>query len=128
MNSPNLVCETYDISPEHPSNWDIRNIVTKDSQVTLGGVLTEDVLHRKYEIVLEWEAMSVTDYDDLEELVNYSLDNNKTIEFTYPKFPQTSSGTTVRAALSSRKRRGGSGATDYYSTVTLILTEVVKRA
>ena len=103
------------------------NIVTKNSQTTLNGVLTEDILHRKYEFVLDWEAMSVTDYDNLETLVNYSIDNDVDIEFTYPKFSQSSSGTTVRASLNSRKRKGGSGASTFYSTVTLVLTEVTKR-
>lgn len=128
MLKPRFVCGAYDVSPEHPSDWEIENLVEKDEQTTLGGELTIDVVHRKYIYTLSWEAMSVGDFDDMEELINYSLDNDLDITFTYPKWPQVVSGATVRIDMPRRVRRGGSGSTAYYSTVILNLKEVSKRA
>ena len=128
MDKPNFVCGAYDVSPEHSSDWEINNLIEKDEQTTLGGELTTDMVYRKYVYTLSWDAMSVGDYDDLEELINYSLDNDLDVTFTYAKFPSTVSGVTVRIDMPRRTRRGGSGATSYYSSVNLILKEVSKQA
>ena len=128
MLKPRFVCGAYDVSPEHPSDWEIENLVVKDEQTTLGGELTADVLYRKHIYTLSWDAMSVGDYDDIKELVDYALDNDLDITFTYPKFPPTVSGVVVRIDMPKRTRKGGSGSTSYYSSVVLVLKEVSKRA
>jgi hypothetical protein len=124
MNRPNFVCGSYDVSPEHPSDWEVQNIVEKNSQTTLAGTLVEDILYRKYKYKLDWDAMTCDDYEDLEELVNYSIDNNLPVTFTYGKWDSSRYGVSCRLDLGYRIRRGGSGTTGYYSTVSLIITEV----
>lgn len=127
MIKPNFVCGSYDVSPEHPSDWEVQNIVQKDSQTTLAGTLIEDILYRKHIYILDWEAMSCTDYENLEELVHYSVDNNLPVTFTYGKWSNSEYGISCRLELSSRKRRGGSGVSGFYSEVTLVITEVSAR-
>lgn len=127
MNRPTFVCGSYNVSPEHPSDWEIKNIVEKDSQTTLGGNLIEDILYRKYQYILDWDAMSCEDYENLEELVNYSVDNNLPVTFTYIKWQNSRDGVQCRLDLNYRKRRGGSGVTGYYSEVSLVITEVEAR-
>lgn len=128
MNKPRFVVDTYDVSIEHPSDWSIERKVVKSSQETLSGSLTEDVFYRKYIYTLKWSAMSVSDFDDILEVVNYCDDNDLTLTFIYDKFPQTDgAGTNVRVDLNRRDRTGGSGVTNYLSNVEIVMTEVGSR-
>lgn len=124
LTKPRFQCGAYDVSPENPSDWSVSEDIGINSQTTLGGELREDMTYRKYVYQLTWDAMSVDDYDDLLEIVQYSLDNGLPITFTWGKFPSSTSGVGVRVRMGARDRRGGSGSTGYYSTVTIVITEV----
>lgn len=127
LNKPRFQCGTYDITPEHPSDWSVSEDIGMNSLTTLGGELRQDITYRKYVYELTWDAITVDDFDDLLELVQYSLDNGIPIVFTYEKFPSSYTGVGTRVSVSKRSRRGGSGSTGYYSTVTLVITEVSAR-
>lgn len=127
MNRPNFVCSTYNVTVEHPSDWTVNRVVNKSVQTSLGGTQMEDMYYRKYSYVLRWDAMIDSEYDDLEELINYSIDNDANITFTYRKWSQSLSGIAVRAILPARKKKAGSGEDNYYSSVELYLTEVSAR-
>jgi len=127
ISKPRFQCGSYDVSPEHPSDWEVRPLLGISEKTSLSGSHLRDVSWRKYEYVLNWDAMSKSDYDDLEELFNYHYDNGAAITFTYTKWPQSSSGISVAGNLSERKRAGGSGNTLFYSKVDIVLTEIQKR-
>lgn len=127
MDKPRFQTTTYDVSPEHPSNWSVDPMIGENVQTTLSGEGVVDISYRKYRYVLEWEAMSVTDYNNLEQVINDHIDQADTLTFTYGKWPQTVSGISVIGRLSSRGRAGGSGNTGYYSKVSVTLTEVSAR-
>lgn len=127
MTKPRFQCGAYDVSPEHPSDWTVKPLLAISEKDSLDGSRLKDVLWRKYEYVLVWDAMSKTDYDNLETLFNYSHDTPANITFTYPKWSQSASGATVVGRLSDRGRAGGSGSSIFYSKVTIVLTEISKR-
>jgi hypothetical protein len=127
MNRPLLVCGSLSASPEHPSDWSIDVQSSISQNTTLNGTVTKDVMYRKYIYVLTWEAMSKTDFDELNTLINYHNDNSQNILFTYTKWAQSA---TVREVVSlplERSMRAGSGSSNYYQSVTLTLIEVNKR-
>lgn len=127
MLKPRFQCGTYDVIPEHPSDWEVRPILGISEKTSLDGSHLRDVAWRKYEYVLTWDAMSKTDYDNLEQLFNYHYDSGTNITFTYEKWSQSASGVSVVGKMSDRKRAGGSGNTMFYSKVEIVLTEVTKR-
>ena len=124
---PNFVCGAYNVSPEHPSSWEIPALAGIAKNTTLDGTDVKDVAWRKFEYRLTWEAMSKEDFEDLEELINNHLDNGTDITFTYAKFPNTDSSVLVQCDPLSRSGVAGSGSTFYYQEVTLTLTEVSGR-
>jgi len=129
MNKPLLVCSTYTAQPEHPSDWKVEQVVGENVSLTLDGTSVADRFYRKHKYILQWDAMSKEDYDDLSDLINYHLDNNTDITFTYEKWGAlASSGVDCIGKLSARGFRAGSGSSYYYSSVTLELTEISKRA
>jgi len=127
MNKPNFFAGAYDVSPEHPSDWSVVPVLGMSEKSSLSGKLLRDVAWRKYQYILTWDAMSKDDFDDLEELFNYSYDSGTEITFTYGKWSWSSSGVQVLGTISDRVRTAGSGADVYYSKVTITLTEVEKR-
>lgn len=127
MDKPRFQTSSYDFSPEHPSDWQVDPLIGENVQTTLSGEGVVDTSYRKYQYVLTWEAMSKSDYDSLEEVINDHIDNAAALTFTYVKWPQSTSGVSVIGRLSSRKRAGGSGNTAFYSQVTVTLTEVSAR-
>lgn len=127
MNKPLFVSGSYSSQPEHPSDWQVNNPTGENVMETLGGTRVVDTAYRKYEYVLIWDAMSKVDYDDLEETINYHIDTPATLTFTYPKWPWSNSGVSVIARLSPRGHALGSGYTQFYSKVTITLTEVSAR-
>ena len=127
MDKPRFVCGSYDVSPEHPSDWDVDSLAGYIKNTTLSGTQVKDVLYRKYAYTLIWDAMSKQDYEDLQELVNYHNDNGDNILFTYKKWPESTNTVECQCDLLSRSRKGGSGNDNYYQTVTITLTEVSSR-
>lgn len=127
MNKPNLVCGSYNVSPEHPSDWDVPAASAIAKNTSLGGTDLKDTMWRKYTYVLSWEAMSLTDFENLEDLINYHNDSGTPISFVYEKFRQSSTIQLVHADPLTRKRTGGSGKVLYYQNVTLTLVEVNPR-
>lgn len=91
--------------------------------LTLEGESRRGVIARKYEYTLSWDYMSVTNYDLLEAVVN-TLSANM---FIYGKWPQSAGGINCLSSLSARTLKVGTGDTDYWSSVTLTLTEVESR-
>ena len=128
MTKPRFVCSTYDVSPEHPSDWEFNIIEGKSNDTTLDGTIVKDLAWYKFGYVLTWEAMSVEDFDDLIELYLYHQVNGSDLTFTYDKFPQSESGVKVSMEMPSRSRTGGSGNTNYYSQVKINLVEIAKRS
>lgn len=91
---------------------------------TIGGKTRKEVSARKYKYTLNYQVMSVTDYDTLEALVNTLA----ALTFIYNKWPQSATaGVSVLAELSARELVYGTGDTNYWSSVTLTLTEVDSR-
>lgn len=127
MDRPSFTTINYSCSPEHPSDWQVDPLIGESVQTTLSGNEVVDTSYRKYRYVLKWEAMSKADYDALEQVINDHIDNSNPLEFVYVKWLQSTSGTNVIGRLSSRQRAGGSGNTQFYSQVTLTLTEVEPR-
>ena len=68
--------------------------------------------------------MSVTSYDTLEAIINGLV----AATFVYGKWPQSATpGVSCLGTLSARKLEHGTGDSNYWSSVTLILTEVDSR-
>lgn len=127
ISRPSFVSGIYTVTPEHPSDWTVDALIGSSDTISLNGTHLRDVMYRKYVYTLEWDAMSVTDYDDMLELFEYTLDNNETVLFTYDKFPQSESGVSCILSMPERKRRLGSGKVMYYSKVKVVLIELAKR-
>jgi len=91
---------------------------------TLGGKTKRDVMARKYKYTLRWNYMVVDKYDALEAVINALV----AVTFVYDKWPQSATpGISCLATLSARKLEKGSGDSDFWSSVTLTLTEVSSR-
>ena len=91
---------------------------------TIGGKTRKEVMARKYKYILVYPTMSVTDYNTIEGIVNSLVP----VTFIYAKWPSSvTSGVSVIAELSARELVYGTGDTDYWSSVTLTLTEVNSR-
>jgi len=115
LGSTTLSCPT-DSSREY--------ILKKAEQETLGGKTRWDVMARKYRYIIHWSHMNVADYDALEGEIN----NLTAQTFTWDKYTSTSSGISVLAVLKERTpKTPGNQSTDFYSDVTLELTEVSSR-
>jgi len=106
-----------------PSEAIIEPIWVSAEHITLGGKSRRDVMARKYKYILNWNYMGVSKYDVLETVINALV----AATFTYGKFPQSASGISCLGTLSARKLEHGVGDTDYWSSVTLTLTEVSNR-
>lgn len=107
-----------------PSEAVIKPIWISANNLTLGGKTRRDVMARKYEYTFKWDYMSVTDYNNLETVVNLLI----AATFIYGKWPQSvTPGVSCLGTLSARNLEVGVGDTDYWSSVSLILTEVESR-
>lgn len=113
-----------DATMPYPSEATIEPIWVSAEVTTLGGKTRRDVMARKYKYTLGWNYMKVSDYNALEAVVNTLVPAT----FTYGKFPQSASpGVSCLGTLSARRLEHGVGDTDYWSSVTLTLTEVDSR-
>lgn len=91
---------------------------------TLGGKTRQEVMARKYRYVLTYEVMNKTTYEALEAVVNGLV----AVTFIYDKYTQSASpGISVLAELSNRELVAGTGNDEFWSSVTLTLTEVSSR-
>lgn len=122
MNKPLFVCGNLSKQPEHPSDWSVQALHGIAQRRTLDGTEVKDLTWRKYQYTLTWDAMSISDYEAMLQLVNKHNDEGLPITFTYGKFASSSSGVEVFVEPLSRARRGGSGST-YYQNVTIVLVE-----
>jgi hypothetical protein len=123
MNKPLFTCGALTAQPEHPSDWSVKVDSAIVESTTLGGTSLKDVMYRKYSYILKWEAMSKTDYQNLQALINYHNDTGTSINFVYTKWAESSVVREVVADLLERDRMMGSGSVTYYQTVTLTLKE-----
>jgi len=106
-----------------PSEASIAPVWVQGENLTLGGKSRRDVMARKYRYTLKWNYMKVIDYEALETVINIL----NTATFTYGKWSQSASGITCLGTLSARKLEHGSGDSDFWSSVTLVLIEVSSR-
>lgn len=90
---------------------------------TLHGRTRRDVIGRKYRYTLRWNYMSVSHYNALEAIIN----NLDPATFVYEKWPQSNTGVSCLGSLSARRLEHGVGNIDFWSSVTLTLTEVNSR-
>jgi len=110
--------------PYPGSGTKIEPIWISADHTTLGGKTRKEVMARKYKYTLVYPVMSVTDYNTLEAIVNTLAPAT----FIYAKWPQSvSPGISVIAELNARELIYGTGDTNYWSSVTLIITEVNSR-
>jgi hypothetical protein len=106
-----------------PSEAVITPLWISADNITLGGKTRRDVMARKYQYTMRWDYMSVTDYNNLETVINGLVAAN----FTYGKWPQSATAVSCLGTLSARTLMVGVGDSTYYSSVTLTLTEVSSR-
>lgn len=127
MIKPTFSCGAYTASPEHPSGRSIRPVHGGITAVTLGGTTRKDMPWRKYVYTLDWESMSLTDYQNLRTLINYHNDTGTPMYFSYEKFQESS--TVIEVTVPPLERDGikGKGTSGYYQSVTLEITEVNPR-
>jgi hypothetical protein len=111
------------VALENPSSWSVEQIMGDTELTTLSGKTLTQVSYRKYKFILEWEAIFTDKYNTLEGQVNSAIDQGLSCLFTWVKWPQSSSGVTVKARLSVREKVAGAGTT-YYSGVKLVLTQI----
>ena len=90
---------------------------------TLGGKTRRDIMARKYQYILRWKYMKVSDYNSLESVINALV----AATFTYGKWPQSVGGISCLGTLSARRLEHGVGDSDYWSSVALTLIEVDSR-
>ena len=106
-----------------PSEAIIKPVWVSAENITLGGKTRRDIMARKYEYTLSWNYMSVTDYNNLETVVNTLT----AAVFIYDKWPQSATtGVSCLATLSARKLESGVG-TEFWSSVTITLVEINSR-
>lgn len=89
---------------------------------TLAGKSRREVLGMKYKYDIHWNFMTSIDYNSLEALIN----TGSPVTLTYNKYSQSQSGVSVEADISERTHVAMVG-TDFYSDVSLTLTEVSSR-
>ena len=109
----------------HPGRGSkVEPVWIQSMHTTLGGKTRQEVMARKYRYVLFYEVMNKTTYDALEAVVNGLV----AITFIYDKYLQSASpGVSVIAELSARELVAGAGNDEFWSSVTLTLTEVNSR-
>ena len=106
-----------------PSEATVEPFWISADNTTLGGKTRRDVMARKYKYTLRWRHLDVAYYDAIEAIINAL--NPAT--FTYGKWPHSKSGVSCLGTLSARRLEHGVGDSDYWSSVTLTLTEVDSR-
>lgn len=106
-----------------PSEATIEPVWISAEHTTLGGKTRRDVMARKYRYTLRWNHMSKAHYEELESAVN-ELEPST---FTYEKWPQSQSGVSCLGSLSARRLEHGVGNDEFWSSVSLTLTEVENR-
>jgi hypothetical protein len=107
-----------------PSEATIKPIWISADNITLGGKTRRDVMARKYEYTLKWNYISVNDYNSLETVVNLLV----AAIFIYGKWPQSvTPGVNCLGSLSARNLEVGVGDTNFWSSVSLTLTETDSR-
>ena len=109
---------------ENPSGWQVKPIIGRSESLSLDGSTLNDFSYRKFEYELKWDAISKEEYEKLEELYVFHLDESKDVFFQWDKLPRTEVGVTCKMKLSARGFVAGSGNELFYSQVTLLLTEV----
>ena len=121
VNRPVLGGETI----PHPSRGSkVEPMWISSQHTTLGGKTRQEVMARKYRYILFYEVMNKADYEALEAVVNGLV----AVTFVYDKYTQSASpGVSVLAELSARELIAGSGNDEFWSSVTLTLTEVSSR-
>lgn len=127
MIEPQFLCGSLNYSVEHPSGWEREVLVGSAENVTLGGVNTKDIVYRKYQYVLKWEAISLEDYEKLEAIYLAHLDQEVPVTFAYRKWESAFNGVDCMMKMSKQGFVGGSGETGYYSNITVTLAEVDNR-
>lgn len=128
MNKPNFICGPYNIEIEHPEDWSIKRLVSEDSSDTISGQTLTDTVSRKYEYLLGYNAMTNSDYGNLEELLDYAEDNNLAITFVYNKFPQLATSRQCKVKLSDVAFTAGPGNTFFYVKLNITIREISKRS
>lgn len=106
-----------------PSKATVRQVKHMAKITTIEGKDKKDSLGTKYRYTLKWSVMKPDHFDPLLELVK---EKTPTL-FTYKKWPQSENGVYVLGKLAPRKYVTGTGTTDYWSEVSLTLTEVYNR-
>lgn len=109
----------------HPGRGSkVEPVWVQSMHTTLGGKTRQEVMARKYRYVLFYGVMSKAIYDALEAVVNGLV----AVTFVYDKYLQSASpGVSVLAELSARELVAGAGNDEFWSSVTLTLTEVSSR-
>jgi len=122
MNPPTL---TNPVSSEvltlpHPSDWTIKNLEFSAEKRSIKGDNYIDNYGRNLEFVLDYNAYSNSDYDNLIDFYNDYFANGTHLVFNYAKFPQANN-VNVSMHISDRGHALGSGSSLYYSKVTITL-------
>lgn len=102
-----------------PDEATIEPVWVSAEVTTLGGKTRRDIMARKYKYILRWRYMKVLDYSALEAVVNALVP----AIFTYGKWSQSASGVSCLGILSTRRLEHGTGDSNFFSSITLTLTE-----
>lgn len=106
-----------------PSETSIEPVWMSTDTLTIGGKTKRDVTARKYRYTLRWTHMSVAHYNAIKDEINALVPRI----FVYEKWPQSFDGILCWGQLSARRLEYGVGNDEFWSSVTLTLTEVNSR-
>lgn len=123
---PRLFNGSTTLELPHPSDWEVPRVISGASQEALGGNLYNDVSSIRYRYVLKYDAMWNDVYEALNTHINSQYLSGLPMRFTYPKWPQSTTGVDCFVSMNGMSKRGGPENT-YLVSCEVVIEEVVSR-
>jgi hypothetical protein len=106
MTGPLIVCDTFELTMEHPIKSSRENDVNRNIIDSLGFTSYSDVMGRKYTYKLSWVGLARADYENLMDLYAHHLDSGIPITFTYTKWESSENGVDCNLVVSNMTPKG----------------------